>query len=76
MVTAKSPAPWRSEAELAEAALEAGDKMRTVPPNEAERIQIRNALIEGGVPERDLDWMTASCPSLRTARRFYPKRNP
>jgi len=69
-------APWRSVAELVEAALEAGDKMRTRPTDEAERIQIRAALIEGGVPDRDLDWMTASCPSLRTARRYYPKRNP
>lgn len=40
-----------------------------------ERDLIRVALIEGGAPDRDIDWMTASCPSVRTARQFYP-RNP
>lgn len=41
-------------------------------PNVAERKLIREALIAGGVKERDLDWMVASCPSLRIAVLRYP----
>ena len=71
-----SDQPWLTDAERVEAVLEAVDKMRTRPTDEAERAQIRIALSDAGIPERDLDWMTASCPSLRTARRFYPPRKP
>ena len=39
-----------------------------------ERELIRAALIEGGALERDIEWMIASCPSLRTARSLYPAR--
>ena len=74
MVT--NAAPWRSFAELVEATYEGLDKMRTHSTDEVERILIRAALSDGGVADRDLDWMTSSCPSLRTAQRFYPKRKP
>jgi len=75
MVT-NAVAPWRSAAELVEGALESGDAMRTVAPNETERAAIRAHLESAGIRESDLDWMSASCPSLRTARRLYPTRNP
>lgn len=35
-----------------------------------DRDMVRRILCERGVPERDLDWLTASCPSLAAAQSF------
>ncbi len=43
-------------------------------PDDAERIAIRKHLSTSSAPSRDWDWMTASCPSLLTARRMYPTK--
>lgn len=37
---------------------------------------IRRVLIAGGVPEKDLRWMTMSCPSLERAVESYPPLPP
>lgn len=42
-----------------------------VTPSAEERVEIRRLLVAAGVREDDLDWMTASCPSLVWARYLY-----
>lgn len=37
-----------------------------------DRDMVRRILRERGAPERDLDWLTASCPSLAAAEGFKP----
>lgn len=37
-----------------------------------DRDMVRRILRERGAPERDLDWLTASCPSLAAAQAFVP----
>ncbi len=37
-----------------------------------DRGEIRRILIANGAPEKDLRWMTMSCPSLEHARAYRP----
>lgn len=37
-----------------------------------DRDMVHRILRERGAPERDLDWLTASCPSLAAAQAFVP----
>lgn len=37
-----------------------------------DRDMVRRILCDRGVPARDLDWLTASCPSLAAAEVFEP----
>lgn len=39
-------------------------------PTTAERMLIREILIEAGAPSTDLEWMTSSCPSVAHARTY------
>lgn len=39
---------------------------------EPDRVSIRAILIERGAREKDLDWLTASCPNLDFARAYAP----
>jgi len=36
------------------------------------RDAIREILIAAGAPARDLEWLTASCPDVYSARRYTP----
>lgn len=38
--------------------------------NMADRASIRAALVAAGAPDRDLEWLVASCPSLEDARTY------
>lgn len=42
----------------------------TSPDRDASRALIREILVAAGAVPRDVDWMTASCPSAREARRY------
>lgn len=37
-----------------------------------DRDMVRRILRERSAPERDLDWLTSSCPSLAAAQSFVP----
>jgi hypothetical protein len=39
-----------------------------------DRAAVRKTLIARGADERDLEWLTASAPSLEDARNFVPSR--
>lgn len=39
-----------------------------------DRDEIRAVLVELGAPERDLDWMVASCPGLEYALTYVPTK--
>lgn len=41
---------------------------------DVDRKAVRRILIERGADERDLEWLTASAPSLEAARNFTPPR--
>lgn len=45
-------------------------------PSDIERIAIHEHLRAAGISHSDATWMAASCPSLRLARRLYPKETP
>lgn len=40
-----------------------------------DRDMIRLILVEAGAPARDIDWLTASCPSLDHALGYVPPRS-
>ena len=63
--------------DYAERALDAIDDIEIGAGRNAPNLAaIRAHLVSAGIKESDIDWMTASCPSLRTAHRYYPKRTP
>jgi isopropylmalate/homocitrate/citramalate synthase len=41
------------------------------PLSDEEQAKIRRVLEAAGFPERELEWMVASCPDLETAERLY-----
>jgi hypothetical protein len=41
-------------------------------PAAIDRAEVRRILVEQGAPEHDLDWLTASCPSIAHARAYRP----
>jgi hypothetical protein len=42
------------------------------PPSPVDRALVRDILVCGGAPERDLEWLTASCPSVEAAQAYEP----
>jgi hypothetical protein len=38
----------------------------------ADRAAIRAELVDAGASDRELDWLTASCPSVEKARAYHP----
>lgn len=42
------------------------------PAAPIDRDEIRAILIERGAPEKDLEWLTRSCPSSEHARSYLP----
>lgn len=42
------------------------------PAPPIDRDAIRAILIDRGAPDKDLDWLTRSCPSLEPARAYLP----
>lgn len=50
------------------------------PPREApadvERQIIRQILVDAGAPARDLDWLSASAPTIAHARTYRPPASP
>jgi hypothetical protein len=48
----------------------------TSEPEPLDRDKIRALLTSGGAPDRDLDWLTASCPSYVLAAGYRPPPQP
>lgn len=41
--------------------------------SKTEQDEVRAILRAAEVPERHIEWMVASCPSVKRARDFYPR---
>lgn len=48
--------------------------MEPTAPAPVDRDEVRSLLVAAGAPERDLEWLIASCPSLDDARAYRPPK--
>lgn len=62
--------------ELEKPAADRDPKPENAIPAEPDRARIREILVAKRAPDRDLEWLTASCPSLEHALAYRPPRPP
>ena len=49
---------------------------RVTTVESVDRERLRAVLSAAGAPDRDIDWLTASCPSMDDALTYKPTRDP